>query len=505
MQDDAFYAALRGPTDESVVIVESPAGDEADSEHDDGGASRRQRRAQRRQDKSARKEQQRAERDDERQGRKQHRRDRSEAAERQGHEVGDRPTAGLAPVELLQGHRARRRSPVRGVFVALLLIALAGAVVVAVVTQYDAGALFDRARDLVAPSSDDEAAPIGDDPQPILAMATYLDNGGNGTLRGLTVLAHDRARDETTVLLVPISTVVDVPGYGSFSFVEAWRFGGPSLIGLTLENLLGIRLDGVVAVAREDWEAWLTRVGGAEVDVRTPIVASDGPLSGQTRFEAGTQFLDGARMAEYLTVRSQGETELEALARANQVMARLLDGMATDEQVRDSVLQLAGQLPSTAPPGRLAVVLDALAQSRRDDRLSVLTLPVSPLGASQEDIYRYDRERAEVLVADRFGPSMIEGVGVGRSVQILNGNGRPGVGRQVTEILADGGYRVLLTGNADRFDHPTTRILVYDGQPETLRLARDVRDRLGVGVIEQSATPQSVVDVTIIVGMDFLP
>jgi hypothetical protein len=46
---------------------------------------------------------------------------------------------------------------------------------------------------------------------------------------------------------------------------------------------------------------------------------------------------------------------------------------------------------------------------------------------------------------------------------------------------------------------------VYDDSTDQLAVARDIQERLGVGEIERSGTPQSVVDVTIVVGRDFPP
>ncbi len=497
-RDEAFFDALRGPGEPPDVVVFD---DEADA-NDRGGTdrpSRRQRRRQRRADRRAERA-----------------RGRAGASRDHGAEPADEPsgthddtaratTGVIAPAEVLQRRRPRRRSLARRLILALILLVLAGATVTYAVMHYGAAELFDRARDLVTPFDDpDDAAGPVDDPQPSLVIATYRDGPGNGELLGLTALAYDRVTDEGTVLLVPLSTVVDVPGYGSFPFDEAWRFGGPSLVGLTLDNLLGVRFDGVIAVSEDDWRDWLAIADGAEVDVRGRIVARDGPNAGQARFEAGRQYLEPSRLAEYLTVRGEGETELDALPRTQQVVMALLDA-ASDRDVRDDVAAHGATLPTTANPDRLPEVLRGLADARARDAVSVVTLPVSPLGAAQEDLYRFDRQPAETLVLERLDASRPDGDGAGHTVQVLNGNGQPGIGRQVTEILVEGGYRTVLTGNADRFDHPTTRIVVYDDSAESLRVARDVRDRLGAGVVERSGTPQSVVDVTIIVGLDFPP
>jgi polyisoprenyl-teichoic acid--peptidoglycan teichoic acid transferase len=89
-------------------------------------------------------------------------------------------------------------------------------------------------------------------------------------------------------------------------------------------------------------------------------------------------------------------------------------------------------------------------------------------------------------------------------VQVLNGVGVPGVGRQVDEAIAGLGLRITLTENARSFDFLDTQIVIYDETPELLAAARQVREAMGVGTILVSRQPQSVVDLTIVVGADFL-
>ena len=139
-------------------------------------------------------------------------------------------------------------------------------------------------------------------------------------------------------------------------------------------------------------------------------------------------------------------------------------------------------------------------------RLTTLTLPVVALGTGREDRYRLDGPRVEELVSDRLTAARPSGaVGDGHRVQVLNGNGVPRIGQRVAELLGDGGYRVVLSGNADRFDYERTRIILHAAGPGVLEVAEDVRRRLGVGEVERAGTPQSVVDLTIVVGADFPP
>lgn len=363
--------------------------------------------------------------------------------------------------------------------------------------------LAERAGELVGPAPEPEDEELAGDVQPTMAIVTHAEQDADVTVHHIAVLAHDRATGEGTVLFVPPSTVADVPGHGSFDVGEAFGFGDTALVGVTLENLLGIRIDEVVGIDEEGWAALLGRVEGYEIEVPKALTSAPDTGAGGLRFEAGTQYLDGPRLAEYLTFRGAGETELDVLPRLQRVLRGLLERLAENETL---VAEVAGDEPSVLgaeDPELVRGLLAGLAEARGRDRVVMRTLPVSPLGSDRSDAYRVDTERLEQLIDDRLAASRpTDGAGAGRSLQILNGVGTPGIGQAVAERLQPGGYRVLLSGNAADFDHDTTRIVLHDDGPEQLAVARDIRERLGVGEIERSGTPQSVVDVTVIVGAD---
>ena len=398
------------------------------------------------------------------------------------------------------GERRRRQALSRRLLggVALALLAV-------VVVLVGAGWL-DRARDLVgsdetAPEPTGELATV----QPTLQLVTVADADADAQVR-LAVLAQDRSEGEGTVLLLPTGTIVDVPGHGTFPLGEAHALGGTPLTSVTVANLLGIRIDAAATISTAGWAALLDTLGGVEVTVRTQLVDRDG----RVRFEPGSQVLDGARAAEYLTLTAEGESELDALPRVQQTLAAVLDAVAEDPTLVDRWLGM--ELPDgeavieTDDAELVRLVLVELARGREADRVTTWTLPVAPLGSGPDAGYRPDPDRTDELVADRFVSARSGGqVTGGRDVQILNGNGVPRVGQQVAERLADGGYRVILTGNADRFTYETTRIVLHDSSEAQLAVGRDVQARLGVGELELAATPGSVVDITIVVGADFPP
>ncbi|MFO7961807.1 MAG: LCP family protein [Nitriliruptoraceae bacterium] len=404
-----------------------------------------------------------------------------------------------------RGRRAAAAGTLRRQGRSRLLLGVIGLVVLAVVLVLLVSGWLGRAMVGSDEEDPDVVSEVGA-AQPTLALLTVDGASAEGEAARLSVLAHDRAAGEGTVLLLPTTTIADVPGHGTFSLGEAQQLGGAPLIGVTVANLLGIGIDGVATISTAGWAALLDTLGGVEVTVRSELGAADGSV----RFAPGEQVLSGERLAAYLTMTAAGETELDALPRVQQVLGAMLDAVAQDPSLVERWLdmELADGSPAIATdePALVRALLLELAEARAVDDVTTWTLPVVPLGSGRDDGYRLDVRRADELVADRFEASRpgTEVTG-GRDVEILNGNGVPRVGQEVAERLSDGGYRIVLTGNADRFTYETTRIVLHGRSPGQLAVGRDVQARLGVGELELAATPGSVVDVTIVVGADFPP
>lgn len=358
------------------------------------------------------------------------------------------------------------------------------------------------------PGADAAADPVaGGDPQPTVVLATFDETAPSAGASQVIVLSADRAEGTGTVLLIPSGTVADVPGHGALPIGRAYGFGQAPLLDAALDNLLGVDFDRVIGVSRQDWSALFTRLGGLTLEVpeRLETVEEDGTR--RVRFRPGEQFLDGPRVAEYLTFRAAAETELDALSRVQQVVQTMLAAIAADpDGALDPVFTDGAPMLDTAEPEAVRGLLEELGRLQREGAVVTRTLPVTPLSSGEERTYRADEERVTDLVEERFDKSVPAAAGgPGRSLEILNGNGTPGIGQDVAERLVPEGFRVVLTGNADRFDHARTRIVIYEDTDEQIRVAEEIRSLLGVGEVELSLAPQSVVDVTIVVGRDFPP
>lgn len=330
-----------------------------------------------------------------------------------------------------------------------------------------------------------------------------------GAAKGVTLFAVGPQPDTGVVLFLPVGTLMDVPGHGLDRLGAAHQYGGAALVQATVENTLGITVDHAATVGDAGLAALLGRVGSVELEVPERLVRRDVDGSPSLRFAQGVQHLDGPRLVEYLSFRMSDQDELSSFPRRQQVWEAVLGALAGEdgpERLEALTGDGAPQLDTTADAGWLTRLFADLAGASAAGSLTQAGLPVQPFGGAGPDgggTYRIQDEAAQDLVAELLSASSTETESPGESlrVEVLNGVGTPGIGQAVHRRLNGQGFRIVRTDNAANFDFADTQILVYD--ESRLPHARRLRDLLGVGTISVSRRPQSVVDVTLVVGADF--
>jgi polyisoprenyl-teichoic acid--peptidoglycan teichoic acid transferase len=353
---------------------------------------------------------------------------------------------------------------------------------------------------------DPEGAAPQEDQQTLLLIR---EPGDTATAEGATLLAAGPEGAPAVVLFVPVGTLLEVPGLGLDRVRQAHQYGGAVLAEAALENALGIEIDHTATVSESGLAAWLDRVGGLTLTVPDRLVRRDEDGTASVRFEPGEQFLDGPRLAELWAFRGREEDELATFPRQQLLWRELVAHLAEDEErLAGLVADGAPQLDTDADAAWLSGLFAELAAAQRDERLAFSLLPVEPFGGEGPDgspTYRLREEETAALVQARLSDSVPEaGSGDPVRVQVLNGVGVPGVGQQVDRLLEGSRFRIVLTDNARSFDFTETQILIYDESEASLAAAERVQEQLGVGTIQVSRQPQSVVDLTIVVGADLL-
>jgi len=126
-------------------------------------------------------------------------------------------------------------------------------------------------------------------------------------------------------------------------------------------------------------------------------------------------------------------------------------------------------------------------------------LPVRSITIGGVTYYEPQRDQIADLLFSWWGVRLGSGKQAVRVI-LYNGAGKPGVAGVAARALIKAGFRIVDTGNADRFDYATTQVILYNGDPAD---AIRVRDILGTGVVSRRTQTQDIADVVVIIGRDY--
>lgn len=418
---------------------------------------------------------------------------------RRGHTPPPPPVGPSAPEHplgprrvALERRRKSRRRQVVGVtagvtFLALLVI---GGIVVSA-TQDDPAREDAHALDL-------EAAAPGEASTTLLVGTRG--SGREARLSWAALLVHDPGEERSAIAFIPARTAAEIPGRGVQSLREAFSTGGLPLFLVSTQNLLGVTVDRYLRWDEADVASLLAPLAPLEVDVPTDVV-SDREGAATTLVPRGEQSLDAGQLRDLLFV--EGGDDLGLGPRHLAFWTSLHDRARADEDSLERALQTgAEQLDdSNHDPDEVAGFLYGFL-TVPEDRRDLRTLPVNPLEVPGNVLLVTDEQEVATLMRELAGEELVPGDEV--RVQILNANGRPGIGQDVARLLVGKGYKVVLSGNAQRFDRRRTAVVVYEDTAEARASAERARELLGVGRVQVTAQEQGIVDMTIVVGRDFL-
>lgn len=319
----------------------------------------------------------------------------------------------------------------------------------------------------------------------------------------LALLTFDREAETGSVVYIPAHTAVEVPGRGLQGLGDALASGGPPLLIVSTENLLGIEIDNYLDLSDRDARVLFDATGPVSVDVPAEVKVSVGKDRARLIFDEGLQRLGPSFLVELLYIRGLDADDIEFGSRHIAFWDALFASFASEPENLAAAVKSAGGalVESNAAPADHARLLEALAGLDPTSRV-ITSLPVEQVSVGGSELYSVDHAEVVALLEDLAlggGPQQDE-----MRVQVLNGNGVPGIGQEVAKRLIDAGFRVVLTGNARRLNYPTTLIITYDDSDAGQALAERARDLIGVGQVQVSEQSQGIVDLTIVIGKDFL-
>jgi hypothetical protein len=341
---------------------------------------------------------------------------------------------------------------------------------------------------------------------PVSAEATttlVVGSNKGGAASWMTLLTVDPQRHRGAVVYIPAHTAAEVAGQGLQGLGEALRVGGRRLLLLSAENFLGARIDHYVGLTRADSRSLFDGMGPLSVDVPADVRVATGGGNARLVLNEGGQGLSRRRLTDLLYVVGLEGDDVELGGRHLAFWEALLDRVRRNPAaVRRAVAQAGDAFDGgDAHAADYASVLSSLG-SLPPEAVRLTILPVRQVSVGGAELYAADQDEMTQFLRDTLPLSSAGGYET--DIQILNGNGEPGVGREAAELLLGRGFRLVRSGNAADFDHRRTLIVTYDTSARGRRLAQRARRLLGVGQVLVSAQEQGIVDLTIVVGRDFL-
>jgi polyisoprenyl-teichoic acid--peptidoglycan teichoic acid transferase len=339
---------------------------------------------------------------------------------------------------------------------------------------------------------------------PTTTLLAGTDAGGT-EVAWLALLSYDPVAEKGAVVYVPAHTAVEVPGRGLQGMGDALATGGLPLLLVSAESFFGIEIDHYLELPRIRAQTLFEDLGALTVDVPNEVAVAEGKDTRRLLLTEGSQELNSFAIADLLyTIGDEGD-DVELGARHLAFWDSILNGSNDPEELRAAFRNASVEAEASGNSGGadgngLDLVASLAALEGVDLNLAIL--PARQVSVGGAELYATDNDEIAEFVS-----TTLPGVPVARNlagVQVLNGNGSPGIGEKVAQKLVGKGFRIDLSGNADSFKYKKTKVISYDPSPAGQALAIKARDLLGVGEVQVSGQGQGSVDLTIIVGKDFL-
>lgn len=269
-----------------------------------------------------------------------------------------------------------------------------------------------------------------------------------------------------SVIVLPPTLTVTVPGRGETSAAEVASLPGDSMR-VAVSNAVGAWAKHYAVLDLDGLGRLVDRAGGIDVRLVEPVEI------GATVVGPGVVQLDGLRTVTFLFAAGRRE----AVDRFLLVLTSLLG--APPALNRDDLL-------ATDDVGELRLLWGAAKGA------AVVFPPTKQVAGT---VTVPDQPAFDLDLAERFGLEPPD------RVIVQNGTGEPGIGEVAASRLIPAGFRVVISGNADSFDHRVTQVIAEGG--DHVDEAERARRALGVGRIALSQVPSGIGDITIVVGKDF--
>lgn len=320
---------------------------------------------------------------------------------------------------------------------------------------------------LVALLGDGDAPddPSGSVADPVGSPSMMVALSVTGAPHALLAVVGSGGTVDPAALVLPPGTTIEVPGQGEATAEDVQALAGDSMR-TAMSNALGAWAARFGVLDLSHLAGAIDRAGGLRVSIPDPVTVEGGQVLGP-----GDTTLTGPQATAYLAVAGD-----DASLRWMVVLEAVVD---------QQILQASDLTESDDAEEAIAILAGA-------DGAAADLVPIQLVGGSLSIPAQPDLDQ---LVGELFAtPPPVP-------VIVQNGSGQPGVGEAVAARILPGGFRVVLSQNAESFKHDVTEITATG--EEHVDDAEAIRDALGVGTVQVTQVPSGLADVAIVVGKDF--
>lgn len=380
-------------------------------------------------------------------------------------------------------------------------------------------AVSEQPRMLVTDDGNDDRG-ISVMPEPEIGRMTLLlvgaderpEFGDKGRSDTMILFFVNQRTKKAALLSIPRDLRVHIPDHGTNKINAAFALGGVELVRETIEQEIGVQIDGYAQANFQGFVEIVDQLGGVEIDVpdvegRGRGMNYDDNADGlHIHLKPGLQTLDGEEAIGFVRYR-KGDSDFKRSERQQQ----FLKAMAEQKLKLRNALDLAKVVPTaldaieTDMGFRKGVDLARVVREVRPDSLLMTSLQPYLRDTKIGGIYYVTISESSInRVLDEINQHLNSMPGQMNVVDVLNGSGEAGIAADTGSLLIDEGFEINDTGNANTFDHAQTQIFYPD---DGLAAARRVQRVLGVGdLVELTEGDGYPTDrITIVLGTDLRP
>jgi anionic cell wall polymer biosynthesis LytR-Cps2A-Psr (LCP) family protein len=334
--------------------------------------------------------------------------------------------------------------------------------------------------------------------------------GEDGVSAANALVGVTPKKGSASVVLVPSRLLVDVAGTGNLPFGETATLPEHSAPAQALTDLLGVRVDDSWVLTKGALADLVDAVGGVDAAVDVDVVETDADGKKTIVVPAGTKSLDGKAAAAYATFLADDEPEQARLARFDDVFNAVMEKLPEDPaKVTDLITQLGEDSTSTLDAAGLATRLAAVRTAAVGDKTASDVLPTTEIDTGDElTSYGIDSGQVAAMMKSLL-PGALQKDSGGEVLRVLveNGVGTPGLVELARAKLVEDGFRFVNGGNAADFGFDESAVIIPDGTEKSVQRGQRVADSLGLpeSAVSTSDRGQTVADVIVILGKDFVP